>query len=75
MILTCMDMAASFFNGAEPFEQIVNTLSTEGSIRSLVKIARAVSEKKTFKKYTILYMYIAQGQGQIIPRGLNFDCH
>ena len=26
---------------------------------NLVKIAQAVSEKKTFKNYTILYMYIA----------------
>ena len=33
-----------------------------------MKIAQAVSEKKTFKNYTILYMYIAQGQGQIAPK-------
>ena len=25
------------------------------------------------ENYTILYMYIAQGQGQITPRGQNFD--
>ena len=31
---------------------------------NLVKIGQAVSEKK-FKDYKILYMYIAQGQGQI----------
>ena len=31
---------------------------------NLVKIAQAVSEK-TFKNYTMLYIYIAQGQGQI----------
>ena len=30
-----------------------------------MKIGRAVSEKKTFKDYQILYKYIAQGQGQI----------
>ena len=35
--------------------------------------AQAVSEKKTLKNYTILYMYIAQKQGQITPRGQNFD--
>ena len=29
------------------------------------KIAQTFSEKKTFKTYTILYMYIAQGQMQI----------
>ena len=28
----------------------------------------AVLEKKTFKDYEILYMYIAQGQGQITKR-------
>ena len=37
------------------------------------EIAQAVSEKETFKNYTILYMYIAQGQGQITPRGQKFD--
>ena len=30
----------------------------------------AVSEKKTLKIYEILYMYKAQGQGQIPPGGL-----
>ena len=31
------------------------------------KIIRAVSEKKTFEYYVILFMYIAPGQGQITP--------
>ena len=66
-----MDMAAILFNGTEPFEQIGNTLSTEGPMYNLVKIAQAVSEK-TFKNYTILYINIAQGQEQITPRGQNF---
>ena len=39
-----MDMAAILVNGAEPFEQIGNTV---------VKIPQAVSEKKTFKNYTL----------------------
>ena len=64
-----MGMTTILFNGAKPFEQIGNTLPTEGPVRNLVKIAQAVSEKKTFKNYTILYMYIAQGQGQITHRG------
>ena len=38
----------------------------------LVKIASTVSEK-TFKNYTILHMYIAQGQGQITLWVQNFD--
>ena len=38
-------------------------------MRNLLKIALAVSEKKTFKDYMILYMYIAQVQGQINPQG------
>ena len=66
-------MASILFNGMEPFEQIDNTLSTEGPMRNLVKIAQVVSEKKMFKNYTILYMYIAQGQGQLTLRGQNFD--
>ena len=69
-----MGMAAILLNGAEPFKQIVTTFSTEGPMWNMVKIAQSVS-KMTFKKYTILYMYIAQGQGQITPRGQNFDCN
>ena len=65
-------MAAILFNGAGRLEQIGNTLSTEGSMCNLVKIAQAVSEKK-FKNFTILYMNITQGQGQITLRGQNFD--
>ena len=41
---------AMLSKGAEPFKQIVNTLSTESPIWNVVKIAQAVSEKKTFKK-------------------------
>ena len=33
----------------------------------MVKIGQAVLEKKTFKDYEVLYMIIAQEQGQIIP--------
>ena len=68
-----MDMAAILFNGVEPFEQICNILSTVNPISSLVKIAQVVSEKKAFENCTILYMYIALGQGQITPRGQTFD--
>ena len=32
-------------------------------------------EYGAFKNYTILYMYVAQGQGQITPRGHNLDCN
>ena len=45
-------MAVILFSGAEPFKQIVNTLSTEGPMRKMVKIAQALSEE--FKNYTIL---------------------
>ena len=31
----------------------------------LMKIGQPVLEKKTFKDYEILYMFIAKGQGQI----------
>ena len=67
-----MGMAAILINSAEPFELIVNSLLTDGLNRNMGKTAQAVSEKKTFKNYTILYMYIAQGQGQIVPRGQKF---
>ena len=56
-----MAMAAILSNGAEPFDQIVSILSTEGLMRNLVKTVQVVSEKKMFKDFMILYMYIAQG--------------
>ena len=60
-------MGAILFNGSELFGQIVNILSTDGPMRKLVKIVQAVSEKM-FIGFTILYMYIADWQGQIIPK-------
>ena len=65
-VLPYMGMAANLFSGEESFEQIVNILSTEGPMWNLVKTVQAVSEK-TFKDFTILYMYRSQGQGQITP--------
>ena len=53
------------YNDAEWFEQIDNMPSTEDPKYNLVKTGQAVSEEKMFKDYEILYMYIAQGQGQI----------
>ena len=70
-----MDMAVILFKGAEPFEQTDNTPLTEGPMWNLVKIGRAVIEKKTFKDYAILYTYIAQGQRQITPGGQKFECN
>ena len=66
-VLPYMAMEAVLFNGPGPFKQIVNTFLTEDPTWILVKIAEAVSEN-TFKTYTVLYMYIAQGQRQITPR-------
>ena len=56
-------MVVIVFSCAEPFEQIENTPSKEGTMLNLVKTDRAVLGK-TFKNCTILYMYIAQGQGK-----------
>ena len=50
-----MGMVAILFNGAEPFEQIVNTFLTEGPIRNLVKTAPAVSEKKIFILFVLRF--------------------
>ena len=66
-----MSIAAILLNGTEPFEQIINILLTEGpmwTMWNLVKTVQTVPEMKTFKDFTILYMYIAQGQGQITPK-------
>ena len=64
--LPYIDMVAISFDGLEPFDQIV--LSTESHKWILMKIVKEVSEKKTFKDFTILYMYISQGQGQITAK-------
>ena len=61
-------MAAILFDGKEPFQLVVNMLSTEDPMWKLVKIVQAVSEKKTFEAFTILYMYITQGQGHLTPK-------
>ena len=66
-----MGKAANLFNDAEPFEQSFNIPSTEGPIWNLLKIGQVVSKKKTFKD--IMVLYIAQGQGQITPKGQKFD--
>ena len=68
-------MVSILFNSEEPSEQSINTLSTR-PMWTLVKIGQALSEKKTFKDYMILYyMYTANGQEQITPGGQNFDCN
>ena len=64
-----MRMAVILFSDAEPFEQSVNIPSTEGPMWNLVKIGQVVSEKKTFTDFKVLYLYVAQWQGQITPRG------
>ena len=51
-----MGMVAILFKDPKPFEQIDNTLSTEGPIRNLVKIGHADSEKIMFEVYQIVYM-------------------
>ena len=48
-----MGIAAILFNSAVPFGQTDNTPSTEDPMWNLVKIGLVVSEKKTFKDYTI----------------------
>ena len=58
--LPYMGMVAILFNDAEPSEQIDNTPWTEGPVWNLVKIGHAVSEKKMFKDYKILYLSIAK---------------
>ena len=69
--LPYMDMMSILFNCAEPFEQIGNTLSTEGPCEIWWKLLK--QRRRHFKNYTILYMYIAQWQGQITFKGQNFD--
>ena len=40
-----------------------------------VKIGQVVSEKKMFKDYMILNIYIAKRQGRITAKEQKFDCN
>ena len=60
-----MGLSAILLNGVDPFDQIVNILSTEGPMWNLVKTVQAVSEKKKFKYFTILFIYTVQVSAQI----------
>ena len=71
-----MSMRAILFNGAEPFEQTVNAPLREGLMWNCMKIGQGLSAKKMVSEMKrILYMNVAQGQGQTNPRGQNFDCN
>ena len=63
-----MDLVAILFSCAKPFEQICNTLSTEGQCEIWWKL---LSFREDFKTYTILYM--CQWQAQITLKGQTFD--
>ena len=63
-----MDMAPILFNGAEPFEQILNIPST-GHMWNLVKIDHAVSEKG-IRFHHFIHIYLTQGKGR---QPTNFD--
>ena len=59
-----MVIVAILFCDAVPFEQIISAPLPEGPMSNLVKIGRMVSEKKTFKYYTISYTYIRCSTGK-----------
>ena len=79
-IFKCFDHIWAWRQSCLLFKQIVNTLSTEGCMWNVVKITLAISEK-TFKNYTILYMYIGrkadnpQGKKQIISKKFYYFNH
>ena len=56
VFLRYMGMAAILFSGAEPFEQIINILLTEGPRWNLVKIGQAVSEKKRLRFHDLIHV-------------------
>ena len=62
-----MDMAVIFFQWRVTIQTNCQYPFDRRPIWNLVKTAKAVSEKKTFENYTIVYIYIAQEQGRITP--------
>ena len=71
-----MGMAAILFIGAEPLTKFSRSFRQKDPCEIWWKFL-----KKTLKDFKILYMYLAQGQGQIIPKILTlakqfyFFCH
>ena len=58
-----MIVADILFSDAGPFEETVNIPLTACPMWKLVNISQVVSEDRSFEDYSILRMYIAQGQG------------
>ena len=58
-----MGMAAILFNVPGPFEQIVNTRLTEGSVLISAENCSNDFREEDIKNYTNFYMYIAEEQG------------
>ena len=50
-------MAAILFNGAEPFEQIVNKLSTEGPMCNMAPKILTVANDDELNSFTILVIH------------------
>ena len=63
VLIIYLGMTAILFNGAEPFEQIVNAPSTGSPMLNPIKTGRAVSGKTLFKDCLILNMYGTQWLG------------
>ena len=54
--LPYMDMTAILFNCVEPFEQIDNTLLTEGPCEIWWNMLKQFQRRRHLKNYTILYI-------------------
>ena len=66
-----MGMVAILICGAEPFEQTDNIPSIEGLMRNLVKICRAVSEKKSLNIMQFYTCILHKDKGRS-PLGTKF---
>ena len=66
-----MSIAVILFNGAEPFQQIVNTLSTKGPTWNLVKMLKGFQRRRRLKITQFIHVYSPEAR-QITRRGQNF---
>ena len=69
-----MGMAASLFNGAEPFEEIAKILLSEGLCEIWWKLIKRFQRRRNSKIHNFIHVYSLR-QGQVTPRGQNFDCN
>ena len=68
-----MDMAVILFNDAKHLNKFAIPFRQKAPCEIWWKLLKQFQRKRLLTNYTSLYMYLAQGQGQITLKGQDFD--